>query len=315
MNRTDLAVELFGRLNAARADPAGYGRGIGLDLSWLPPRPPFQWDDRLAACAYAHSQDENDRHYVGHYSSDGKGYAQRMQEAGFASTSYGESLAWGIPSAADTLKALILDITEAPGYGHRVHLLGLDPYFLEENACGVGVYQSLSDSYHIYWTCDTAMGVAIPGHPPGPPGPPLPPPAPPPATAGLGIFAPPTATWKLQAIPPFAFGWNGAAPISGDWDGDGVTGIGLFDPVGMWGRPPATWYLKNRAGPGGPDYPPFAFGQRGDLPVVGKWDGGKADRIGVFRPSTATWYLNLPSGVQKVAYGGAGDLPISGGWR
>ncbi len=57
------------------------------------------------------------------------------------------------------------------------------------------------------------------------------------------------------------------------------------------------------------------WGQPGDLPIVGDFDGdGHAD-VTVFRPSTGAWYLRLssqafdPSGV-VVHWGQLGDVPI-----
>src|SRR2546430_13574878 len=50
-------------------------------------------------------------------------------------------------------------------------------------------------------------------------------------------------------------------------------------PVGQFGQPPATWYLKNSNTQGAPDFGPFAYGAAGWRPVAGDWDGrGSADR-------------------------------------
>src|SRR5262249_24098329 len=40
-------------------------------------------------------------------------------------------------------------------------------------------------------------------------------------------------------VAPFAYGAPGWVPVVGDWDGDGVATIGVFDPA------TATWYLRN----------------------------------------------------------------------
>jgi hypothetical protein len=40
-----------------------------------------------------------------------------------------------------------------------------------------------------------------------------------------------------------------------------------------------------------PVIPAFTFGSNGDIPVVGHWLGGK-DLIGVWRPSTGTFFLS-----------------------
>jgi len=48
------------------------------------------------------------------------------------------------------------------------------------------------------------------------------------------------------------------------------------------------WLLRNRNSTGNPDIS-FTFGQPGDIPVVGDWDGDGRDGIGVVRGSR--WIL------------------------
>lgn len=60
----------------------------------------------------------------------------------------------------------------------------------------------------------------------------------------------------------------------------------------------------------------FTYGNRGDVPVVGDWDGDGSQTFGVFR--AGMWYLsNKLGGVADVArsYGLAGDRPIVGDWN
>jgi hypothetical protein len=65
-----------------------------------------------------------------------------------------------------------------------------------------------------------------------------------------------------------------------------------------------------------------SFGQGGDIPFWGDWDGSGKVRIGVFRPSTAQWFLDIngngvydPAGGDKVGtFGVAGDIPVVGDW-
>ena len=49
-------------------------------------------------------------------------------------------------------------------------------------------------------------------------------------------------------------------PVTGDWDGDGTTTIGAFDPIND------IWYLRNSNTPGAPDLV-FAYGGSRWLPV------------------------------------------------
>ncbi len=64
------------------------------------------------------------------------------------------------------------------------------------------------------------------------------------------------------------------------------------------------------------------FGQPGDLPVAGNWDGGAKSQIGVFRPGTGEWFLDRNGNRQWDgcvadgchAFGQTGDLPVAGDW-
>jgi hypothetical protein len=149
----------------------------------------------------------------------------------------------------------------------------------------------------------------------------------------LGRFGQAPATWYLRNrntpgapdIQPFAYGAAGWVPVAGDWDGDGIDTVGVFDPIGQFGQAPATWYLKNSNGPGAPSYAPFAYGAAGWVPVVGDWDGDGVDTIGAFDPigqfgqAPATWYLrdrNGPGAPSQApfAYGTAAFQPVAGNW-
>jgi hypothetical protein len=60
------------------------------------------------------------------------------------------------------------------------------------------------------------------------------------------------------------------------------------------------------------------FGQAGDVPVMGDWDGSGLKRPGVFR--NGTWLLDLnndgvyDSGDKIVSFGQTGDIPVVGDW-
>jgi hypothetical protein len=102
--------------------------------------------------------------------------------------------------------------------------------------------------------------------------------------------------------------------VSGDWVGNGESGIGVFDPK------TGTWYLRNEPSAGAPDAGVFQFGGAGWIPIVGDWNGSGVTGIGVFDPTTATFYLrNTPSGGAPDAgvfqFGGAGWKPVAGDWQ
>lgn len=110
----------------------------------------------------------------------------------------------------------------------------------------------------------------------------------------------------------FRFGREGDIAIAGDWNGDGITNIGLFrggvwfldaDGNGTWSE--GDVYIEN-------------FGQGGDMPVIGDWTGDGVAKIGVYRKGT--WYLDtnnnhvLDSQDKVIQLGGPGDIPVVGDW-
>ncbi len=125
----------------------------------------------------------------------------------------------------------------------------------------------------------------------------------------------------------YGVGNAGMLPIVGDWNGDGVESIGLFDPV------TSTFYLRNTnclQGPNDHGYADtvFVYGpaNAGDEPVVGDWNGDGRDSVGLFDPSSSTFYLRNTNCLQGpndhgyadivFNYGPAngGMLPVAGDW-
>jgi hypothetical protein len=116
------------------------------------------------------------------------------------------------------------------------------------------------------------------------------------------------------------FGASGDIPVVGDWDGTGVVKIGVYDPSH------GTWQLDlngNGKWDGCKVDKCISLGQRGDIPVVGDWSASGAAKIGVFRPTTGEWLLDLNANgkwdgcsVDKcvTGFGQPGDLPVVGKW-
>jgi Divergent InlB B-repeat domain len=114
---------------------------------------------------------------------------------------------------------------------------------------------------------------------------------------------------------------SGDLPLSGDWKGRGTTRFGLFRPsTGQWfldGNADGTWDRCRK------DICFDGFGLPGDIPVVGDWNGTGTSKIGVFRPNSGDWFLDLNGngiwdGPTKDLYirsfGQAGDMPVVGRW-
>src|SRR5262249_48937318 len=93
--------------------------------------------------------------------------------------------------------------------------------------------------------------------------------------------------------------------------------VGIFEPD------TGVWKLKNSNQEGAPDYT-FAYGQVGDVPVVGDWDGNGTTTVGVARPdpvsNTLTWYLRNSNSagapdITPFGYGAVGDARVTGDWN
>ena len=88
-----------------------------------------------------------------------------------------------------------------------------------------------------------------------------------------------------------------------------IRGIGVADPV-LFDPLLGMWHL--------PDAEPFFFGNPGDTPLLGDWDGDGVDTVGMFRPSNGFVYLRNSNdfGVADIElfFGIAGDIPLVGDW-
>jgi protocatechuate 3,4-dioxygenase beta subunit len=147
-------------------------------------------------------------------------------------------------------------------------------------------------------------------------------------------------------------GHKGDQPVTGDWNGDGKTDIGIFGP--MWkgdmraiaadpglpdsANPPAlsrpknvppdpadaaTGYRTLKKGHSGRlrsdliDHV-FKYGEKGDIAVIGDWNGDGIYNIGIFRDGV--WFLDMDGdgrwseGDLVVEFGQPGDLPVVGDW-
>ncbi|MGV9265747.1 PKD domain-containing protein [Kitasatospora sp. NPDC003701] len=99
-------------------------------------------------------------------------------------------------------------------------------------------------------------------------------------------------------------------PVAGRWTSGSSTHIGRFYQGG-W-----ALYTANYSAPRNPT-PQIAaaFGDAGDIPVTGDWDGVRYDQLGIFRPASSTFALRHEDGsVTAVPMGDPGDLPVPGLW-
>jgi hypothetical protein len=115
----------------------------------------------------------------------------------------------------------------------------------------------------------------------------------------------------------FFFGNPGDVPLAGDFNGDGCDTVSLYRPT------EAKFYVINTLGSGdgglGAAEASFFYGNHGDVPFVGDWDGDQIDTPGLRRPSDGFVYMRN-SNTEGIAdfsffYGNTDDVPFAGDWN
>ena len=152
------------------------------------------------------------------------------------------------------------------------------------------------------------------------------------ASDSIGVFRPSSRSFFLDLnsndlwdtlggdASTSSFGIAGDIPVVGDWNGDGIDEIGIFRPSSR------SFFLDlngNDVWDGmGIDASTPSFGVAGDIPVVGDWNGDGIDDIGIFRPSSHGFFLDLngnriwDTGIDGVfPFGTSTDLPVTGDWN
>jgi hypothetical protein len=114
----------------------------------------------------------------------------------------------------------------------------------------------------------------------------------------------------------FFFGNPGDIPIAGDFDGDG------FDTVSIYRPSEGRFYIINELGANegglGAAETDYLFGNAGDAPFVGDFDGDGVDTVGLHRESTGLVYFrnSHTEGIaeSQFIYGDPGDKIVAGKW-
>jgi parallel beta-helix repeat protein len=160
-------------------------------------------------------------------------------------------------------------------------------------------------------------------------------------TESIGLYDPATSTFYLRnsnslqgptdhgyADIVFNYGAPDShmLPVTGDWDGTGRCGIGLYS------QDTSTFYLREATQLQGPsDYGfadvAFNYGaaQQNLLPIAGDWNGDGQAGVGLYDRSTSMFYLRNAVQLQgssdqgfadlAFAYGSGGsELPLAGRW-
>ena len=115
----------------------------------------------------------------------------------------------------------------------------------------------------------------------------------------------------------YFFGIPGDVPLAGDFNGDGCDTVSIYRPSEQ------RIYVINRLGSndgglGMADYS-FMFGNPGDKPFVGDFDGNGVDEVGLHRESTGRVYFrfSLSTGAadRDFIYGIPNDFLVAGDWN
>jgi uncharacterized delta-60 repeat protein len=114
----------------------------------------------------------------------------------------------------------------------------------------------------------------------------------------------------------FYFGNPSDIPLAGDFNGDDCDTLSIYRPAEQ------RFYIMNKLGEnegglGAAEYS-FLFGNPGDKPVVGDWDGDGIDEVGLHRESSGFFYyrntLTTGNADGQFYFGNPGDRFIAGDW-
>jgi hypothetical protein len=119
------------------------------------------------------------------------------------------------------------------------------------------------------------------------------------ATIGVVCKRPNSAEWWWSlrnspsggppSYPEFSYGNNACTPLTGDWNGDGTTTIGVACKSGLEWR----WSPRNANSSGTPSYTPFNYGNNTCTPLTGDWNGDRTTTVGVACKGSLLWEWSL----------------------
>ena len=135
-------------------------------------------------------------------------------------------------------------------------------------------------------------------------------------SSNAGVFRPATGIWYLDntnngtVFSTFHYGTSGDVPLTGDFNGDGITDSAVFRSV------TGTWYVDTNKD--GVSDMVVHFGAAGDTPLAVDFNADGVSDFVIFRPVTANWYIDTNrDGVSDITFhfGASGDVPVAGNWN
>ncbi len=141
--------------------------------------------------------------------------------------------------------------------------------------------------------------------------------------SSVGVYS--SGAWRIDAARSFlqsgslyfAWGTSGWIAVSGDWNGDGVSKVGVYNPTTGY------WLLdmdnNRRFEPATDRYFHWGNSTNGNMiPVVGDWNGDGTSEVGVYQ--NGNWYLDLNGNRfldagESFAWGPTNGLPVMGDWN
>lgn len=134
--------------------------------------------------------------------------------------------------------------------------------------------------------------------------------------AQVAVFRPSSAEWFIRSgtgssVGPIPFGRPGDRPVPADYLGLGRVQLAVFRGRGR--RPglfrgTQEWLIRRDNGTA---TAPIPFGEAGDLPIPGDYEGLGRAQLALFRPSTGEWLLRSDNNQQtRIAFGQPGDIPV-----
>lgn len=146
-----------------------------------------------------------------------------------------------------------------------------------------------------------------------------------PLGAGLNVNATPAGGWIFTQWTgdfPDGLEHSSTLPITMDINRSLTAGfadvdfLGAYKDQDQYGNPDSTFYFDDDWSYGRDLIVPF--GQPGDVPVTGDWNGDGRMNYGVYRPDQARFFLDTDwDGIGDISrnFGRPGDIPVTGDWN